>query len=398
MSNISKIIEKIMHQRLNKFLEKSNCFYNLQFRFRLNLSTNNALLSIIENIQTDLDNGDFAAGVFIDLKKAFHTVDHDILLKKLEYYGVRGLLRDWFQSYLKNRKQFVSISNSTSNTNEITTGVPQGSGLGPQLFLLYINDLHRSVKYSKTYHSADDTNIMQSYKFLDVLSKNLNKDLKSLSQWLKANKLCLNVSKTELIIFHRNTAIIDHILKLKLDGKRLSPSQSVKYLGVILDEHLQWNDQIAHVKVKLNRAIGILSKIRHNANPTTLKVVYHSLFGSDLLYGAQLWGQTNLANQNSIQVLQNRAIRKICFKKRNEPVSEHFKKIGILKFHDLMKLQNCLFICQLEQDEQLAKSFPALKHCGDNHNYQTRSTTKRLLDTPLLTLAHMVRNLPNITV
>ena len=384
LSNISKIIEKIMHQRLNKFLEESNCFYNLQFGFRLNLSTNNALLSIIENIQTDLDNGDFAAGVFIDLKKAFDTVDHDILLKKLEYYGVRGLSRDWFQSYLKNRKQFVSISNSTSNTNEITTGVPQGSVLGPLLFLLYINDLHRSVKYSKTYHFADDTNIMQSNKSLDVLSKNLNKDLKSLSQWLKANKLCLNISKTELIIFHRNTASIDHTLKLKLDGKRLGPSQSVKYLGVILDEHLQWNDQIAQVKIKLNRAIGILSKIRHNANPTILKVVYHSLFGSNLLYGAQLWGQTNLANQNSIQVLQNRAIRKICFKKRNEPVSEDFKKIGILKFHDLIKLQNCLFICQLEQDEQLAKSFLALKHCGDNHNYQTRSTTKRLLDTPLL--------------
>ena len=210
---------------------------------------------------------------------------------------------------------------------------------------------------------------MQSNKSLDVLSKNLNKDLKSLSQWLKANKLCLSISKTELIIFYRNTASIDHSLKLKHDGKRLSPSQSLKYLGVILDEqHLQWNDQIAQVKIKLNHAIGILSKIRHNANPTILKVVYHSLFGSNLLYGAQLWGQTNLANQNSIQVLQNCAIRKICFKKRNEPVSEDFKKIGILKFHDLIKLQNCLFICQLEQDEQLAKSFPALKHCGDNHN------------------------------
>ena len=297
---------------------------------------------------------------------------------------MRGLSRDWFQSYLKNRKQFVSISNSASNTNKITTGVPQGSVLGPLLFLLYINDLHRSVKYSKTYHFADDTNIMQSNKSLDVLSKNLNEDLKSLSQWLKANKLRLNISKSELIIFHRNTASIDHTLKLKLDGKRLSPSQSVKYLGVILDKHLQWNDQIAQVKIKLNRAIGILSKIRHNANPTILKVVYHSLFESNLLYGAQLWGQTNLANQNSIQVLQNPAIRKICFKKRNEPVREDFKKIGILKFHDLIKLQNCLFICQLEQNNQLAKSFLALKHCGDNHSYQTRSTTKRLLDTPLL--------------
>ena len=188
LSNISKIIEKIMHQRLNKFLEENNCFCNLQFGLHLNLSTNNALLSIIENIQTDLDNGDFAAGVFIDLKKAFDTVDHDILLKKLEYYGVRGLLKDWFQSYLKNRKQFVSVNNSTSNTKEITTGVPQGSVLGPLLFLLYyINDLHKSVKHSKTYHFADNTNIMQSNKSLDVLSK-----------WPKGNELSHNITKTKL--------------------------------------------------------------------------------------------------------------------------------------------------------------------------------------------------------
>ena len=131
-------------------------------------------------------------------------------------------------------------------------------------------------------------------------------------------------------------------------------------------------------------AFGILSKIRHNVNPTILKVVYYSLFGSNLLYGAQLWGQTNLVNQNSIQVLQNCAIRKICFKKPNKAVSGDFKKFGMLKFHDFIKLQNCILICQLEQDEQLAKTFPDLKYCGDNHNYQTRSTTKRLLDTPLL--------------
>ena len=135
------------------------------------------------------------AGVFIDLKNDLDTVDHDIL-QKVQYYGVRGLLRDWFQSYLKNRKKFVSISNSTSNTKEITTGVPQGSVLGPLLFLLHIDDLHRSVKHSKTYHFADDTNMLKSNKSLDVLSKNLSKDSESLLQWLKANKLSLNISKT----------------------------------------------------------------------------------------------------------------------------------------------------------------------------------------------------------
>ena len=141
------------------------------------------------------------------------------------------------------------------------------------------------MKHSETYHFADETNIMQSNKPLDALSKNLDKDLKSLCSGLKQKKLSLNISKTELIIFHRNTASIDHSLKLKLHGERLNLSQSVKYLGVLLDEHLQWNDQIAQLKIKLNRAIGILSTVRHGANPTILKVVYHSLFGSNLLYG-----------------------------------------------------------------------------------------------------------------
>ena len=113
-------------------------------------------------------------------------------------------------------------------------------------------------------------------------------------------------------------------------------------------------------------------------------MAYHSLFGPNLLYDTQLWGQINLANQNSIQVLQNREIRETFFKKPNVAVSGDIKQFGILKLLDLIKLQNCLFICQFEPDKQLAKTFPALKHCSDNHNFQTRSTTKRLLDTPLL--------------
>ena len=129
--------------------------------------------------------------------------------------------------------------------------------------------------------------------------------------------------------------------------------------------------------------MGFFLLNRQNQLSMTKAICRQSL-RSNLLYSTQLSGQTNLANQNSIQVLQNHAIRKICFKKRNEAVSGDFKKFGILKFHDLIKLQNCIFICQLEQDEQLAKTFPTLKHCGDNHNYQTRSTIKRLLDTPLL--------------
>ena len=238
LSNIGKIIEKLMHKHLYSFLETQNCFYPAQFGFRLNVSTNNALMSIIENIQTQLDEGKYCTGVFVDLKKVFDTVDHNILLRKLDYYGIRGIANEWFCSYLKKRKQFVSIQNNMSSIKEILTGVPQGSVLGPLLCLINIKDLHKSIRFSKTYHFADDTSIIQSNPLLDRLSKQVNKDLSNLSNWLRANKLSLNVKKTELVIFRPRKLKIDHSFKFKLDGKRLVPTHCVKYLGVLIDEHL----------------------------------------------------------------------------------------------------------------------------------------------------------------
>ena len=188
ISNVGKIIEKLMHQRLNQFVQDNECFYPHQFGFRLNISTNNALMSITENIQTRLDDNEFAAGVFVDMKKAFDMVVHEIFIRKLEHYGVRGAVKDWFCSYFANRKQFVSINNQNSTIQTILTGVPQSSVLGPLLFLIYINDLHNCIKYSRTYHFADDTNMLYSDKSLYTLANKVNRDLKNLSQWLKAYK------------------------------------------------------------------------------------------------------------------------------------------------------------------------------------------------------------------
>ena len=147
LSNIGKIIEKLIQlRRLSLFLETRNCYYPFKFGFRINVSTNNALMSIVENIQTQLDDGKYSAGVFVDLKKAFDTVDHNILLKKLDYYDVRGNANEWFALYLKDRKQFVSIGGHISSTQVIQTGVTQGFVLGPLLFLLYINVINKSIK------------------------------------------------------------------------------------------------------------------------------------------------------------------------------------------------------------------------------------------------------------
>ena len=341
-------------------------------------------MRIVERLQKQLDAGNYTAGAFVDLKKAFDTVDHNILLEKLDYYGIRGVAKDLFCSYLDNRKQYVTLNGSNSSIKTILTGVPQGSVLGPLLFFIYINDLCKCVKYSETYHFADDTNMLLSHSSLETLAKRINSDLKNLSQWLKANKLSLNVTKTELIIFHSSSKKTDPSLKIILDRKRLIQTETVKYFGVLLDDRLLWSKQINHVSTKLNQAIGILSKLRNRASLKILKMTYHSLFCSHLIYGSQLWGQSNVTSQNKIHKRQSRALRKILFKKKQDSISQAYKELKILKFADLLYLQNCLFMSQIETNQRLANSFADLRHCGDNHTYLTKSKVKGLLDIPLV--------------
>ena len=182
LSNIRKTIENVIHIRLNFFLEQHNHLHPYQFGFRIDYSTNDALMAIVERIQKQLDAGNYTARVFVDLRKAFDTVGHNILLEKLDYYGIRGVAKDWFRFYLANRKRYVTLNGSSSSMNPILTGVPQGSFLGPLLFLININDLCKCVEYSETYHFPDDTDMLQSHSSLETLAKRMNLDLKNLSQ------------------------------------------------------------------------------------------------------------------------------------------------------------------------------------------------------------------------
>ena len=170
------------------------------------------------------DDGNFACGVFVDLQKAFNTVDHSILLSKLCHYGISGLANEQFELYLANCKQFVSITGFESSTSSITCGVLKGFVLGPLLFLIYINDLHVPIKHCKVHHFANDTNLLIINKSLKRLNKLLNIDLKNLTNWLNANKISLNVSKTELIIFKPKRKPLDFNMKIKLNRKRLYPT------------------------------------------------------------------------------------------------------------------------------------------------------------------------------
>ena len=190
-----------MHARLYEFLELHNILFLNQFGFRKFHSTSHSLVEITEEIKESIDNGKYGCGIFIDLKKAFDTVNHKILLSKLEHYGIRGSLLKWFESYLTNRTQYVFLNGVSSDTMSMSCGVPQGSVLGPLLFLLYINDLPNISDKLKFFLFADDTNIYYESDNLKSLEKIVNQELKSLSLWLNVNRLALNVSKTNFVIF-----------------------------------------------------------------------------------------------------------------------------------------------------------------------------------------------------
>jgi hypothetical protein len=342
LSNINKIFEKLVYSRLYSFLELHECIFELQFGFRSKHSTNHALMSLTETIRDALDNSNFACGIFVDFQKAFDTVDHNILLKKLDHYGVRGRANDWFKSYLTNRLQYVSVNGFNSKNEVMKYGVPQGSVLGPLLFLVYINDLRNAIYHSTVHHFADDTNLLYINKSLRAIQNKINKDLKSLCTWLRANKISLNASKTELIIFRDPRKKILYDMKIKIDGKKLTPCSSVKYLGIYIDEHLNWNTHLAELKPKLSRAVGMLSKLRYFVNKETLRMVYFGIFSSIFSYGAQIWGQHNSVSKK-LQVLQNKALRIMHFQPPRTSASPFLKLSNILKFNDLVNHQNFLF-------------------------------------------------------
>ena len=193
LSIYNRLFEKILYRRLIKFIDKNDILYDLQYGFRNKHSTQHAILDIVNTIHSNMDNRKYSCGIFIDLKKAFDTVNHEILLTKLEHYGIRGVINSWFRSYLSDRRQSIEIDKCISETETIVCGVPQGSVLGPLLFLLYINDIHKSSKEFTFYLFADDTSLTYANDNLRTLELTVSNELEKVSEWLNANQELITV-------------------------------------------------------------------------------------------------------------------------------------------------------------------------------------------------------------
>ena len=340
----SKIYERLMYKRLYSFVICKKIIYPLQFGFQQHNSVDHALISMTEAIKNTLDNKRFGCGIFIDLQKAFDTVSHRILLAKLEHYGIRGNALEWFRSYLTDRIQYVSINGKRSHPLHINCGVPQGSVLGPLLFLLFINDLPNVSRRLKFYLFADDTNIYYDSDTIKDLTKKVNNELKYVKRWLDANKLSLNITKTNYIIFHSSVDSTPLNIAIKIGKKHIAKVKYIKFLGVLLDEHLTWRYHITELSKKLARTCGILFKVRGLLPRSILIMLYNALFLSFVQYGIIVWGQTFGSYLEPLSKLQKRAVRAIShqtFLAHSLPI---FKDLKLLRIDDIFKSKLLTFV------------------------------------------------------
>lgn len=338
LSTISKIVEKAFNKRLRAFLSERQLFCPHQYGFRRDHSTIDAVSQLVGDVCLGFDRNLPTVAVMLDVSKAFDALDHQILLYKLEYIGVRGLGLSWVRDYLRNRAQRVTINQSFSNFQVTNCGVPQGSILGPLLFSIYMNDLHASITHSKVIQYADDTSIYLTGNRSEII-RLLNYDIEQLRNWFCANKLLLSASKTTAIEFSKPTFIGLDDSRLKIDDAEIVLELSVKLLGIFLDSELNWSTHIDYVHSKLSSALYGLNRCKNLLTSFALKQMYYGLMHPHLQYGISLWGNAYKYRTNKLQISQNKALRCIFHKSATTNADPLFKRSGILKFNDIAKVE-----------------------------------------------------------
>ena len=339
---VSKLLEGIVHDQLYQSLAANNVLSGSQSGFRPGFSTATAAQCFVDEVLSGMDNKngpqEMTGAIFLDLKKAFDTVDHAVLLAKLEHVGVRGVELEWFRSYLTDRKQFVCVGDVESEERTIECGVPQGSVLGPLLFCLYrlyINDITHSVVNSSIGLYADDTAIY--YRHVDACEINriLQEDFSRVSVWLYNNKLTLNAKKTKAVLFGTPT-MLSRAANLSLfhGGEGIEQVSAFKYLGITLDENLSFNEHLSETAKKISSRIGVLGRVRKFLTIKYRVMLYNTLILPFFDYASTTWSNTHARYTDPLVSLQGRAARMIVGANRTE------EALGVLKWTSVTERWN----------------------------------------------------------
>lgn len=343
LGNFSKIIEKLIYTRVISFFDKFNLLYANQYGFRKNHSTSDALLNTLNMIQTEKVKKNIVLGLFFDLSKAFDTVNHEILMYKMSYYGIRGVALNWFKSYLSGRKQFVTIGKTDSNLESINIGVPQGSVLGPLLFLIYMNDIQFACNDACIILFADDSNVFVYDKTADKLFIKANHICHNIAQWFGCNLLSLNYDKTSYTIFHANQTINSDIsnnnLKIVINNKEICRVTKIKFLGVLLDEKLLFNEHVKYVANKVNSISSMLYKRKELLPMNQRRSIYFSLVYSVISFNCIIYCNTKWCHIYPLHIAVNRVLRTLQNADRLTHVHDLYKKFLTLPLQLLFRFE-----------------------------------------------------------
>ena len=369
----SKILEKKVADNLKEYLDDFEIIYQHQYGYQRNKSTHHPMIHLLNKVSTALNKGEIAVGVFCDLQKAFDTCSHEILLKKLHKIGIRGIELEWFANYLKDREQLVSVNGIVSGKKYNRTGVPQGSILGPLLFLIYINDLP-NVTTLLTLLFADDTSLLISGKNLAEIIPILNGELWKICTWFRANKLSLHPEKTKFMIFTRNESQIcyeelniclnynnpdesnpDLIKKLNYINSK-SKIPAIKFLGVFLDPQLNFKYHIETLRKTISKSLFIMKKCRSFLSENALTTLYYTLIHCHLNYCCEIWSSGPTSSVKCLFLQQKKAIRIITNSRYNEHTEPLFKSKEILPLFDLLKMSKIKFMFDYRKNT-VPKSF-----------------------------------------
>ncbi len=357
VKTFSKVLEKLVCTKLINHLELNNLIFKHQYGFLRNRSTEHALIQVLNYISDALNKNNYCIGLFLDLKKAFDVVPHDILLKKLKLLGIVGTAWDWFESYLSERKQIVDINGTKSQPKNLDISVIQGTSLGPILFLCFINDLPNATLLLSILF-ADDTTCLDSDPHLPTLIQRFNFEIQKMADWFKANRMALNTSKTKFIIFHakgkkielNGTSLVynDNPVNSTQLPEKIFPieriytqhpdkkSRSFKLLGILLDENLNFNANTEHLCSKLSRSIYFINRAKHFLPLNALKSLYYALFHSHILYCPSIYSCTSNPNIKKIFNLQKKVVRIITNSKFRDHTLPLFCSLNILPLDKLI--------------------------------------------------------------